>query len=82
MRLSKRLSGIQKELLNDLKFGVWYDVFVGQGTGGEELPEWFHRKQSVEMQTIRPMVERGVIDVRYIGDWPKECKFPQIRKIA
>lgn len=75
MRLSKRLSSMQAELLNDLKLGIWYDVFVGQGTGGEELPAWFHRQQSVEMQTIRPLVERGKLEIRYVD------KLPQVRKI-
>ena len=75
MRLSKRLSTIQAELLNDLRPGTWYDVFVGQGTGGEILPDWFLRNQSAEMQTIRPLVAHGKIEIRYVD------KLPQVRKI-
>lgn len=64
----------QKELVSDMKPGVWYDVYQNQGTGGEVLPDWFYRQQTQAMSTLRPMLEAKLIEGRNIGG------LPQVRK--
>jgi hypothetical protein len=58
------MSNFQRLLLDNLELGIWYDVYPNQGTGGKELPEWFHHNQTNAMATIRPMVHVGLLRIR------------------
>lgn len=58
------MSGFQRMLLEELRPGVWYDVQPDQGTGGEPLPEWFHRQQTQPLATVRALVQARLLDYR------------------
>lgn len=61
-----KLTVFQSMLYRDLEPDVWYDCYVNQGTGGKELPDWFHRSQPQCMSTLMPMVEAGALTRRFV----------------
>lgn len=65
----------QRALYNEMKPGVWYDCYEGQGSGGAELPGWFHRNQTNALATLGPMVRAGALERRQRAGWP------QVRRI-
>lgn len=69
-----RLSPFQRMLFDDLRAGVWYDVYWNQGTGGEVLPDWFYRQQTQAWSTIGLMIERGALARRTVQGFPQVMK--------
>jgi len=76
----KALTDFQRKLYGALKFRRWYNVFPGQGQSKFDLPGWFHRKQGEPWDTIRPMLEAGVIRKKLQESTPGGAKLPLIRK--
>jgi len=70
------LSSFQQALLDDLVEGQWHSVIRNSGLEYPELPAWFYRQQTNAMATIRPMVDKKVIAIRYETRYrlPVVCK--------
>lgn len=66
-----RMTVFQSLLWRDLEPGVWYDCHRNQGTGGRELPDWFHRSQTQSLMTLKPMIKAGALKGRMKDGFPQ-----------
>jgi len=70
--MQNQLTIFQRGLLEQMTPGVWYDFYENQGTGGEALPEWFHRQTTQPLQTLVSMARKGYLQLRNV-----ELNLPQ-----
>lgn len=74
------LTEFQRRLFGAMDWKHWYNVFPGQNQSKFDLPDWFHRKQGEPMDTIRPMIEAGVLRRKMMPIEPDGVELPLVRK--
>jgi hypothetical protein len=60
------LSPFQQTLLDGMVAGTWYATHHEE-TRYPLLPAWFFRRQAQPWATLRSMISKGVLAVKYIG---------------